>query len=666
MAEVKVPKLLHKMSVTAQKAWYNKNKMPLPPHLTGAAGKSAAQAKKDVGEINKQKAKEKSALQKALETSPKQKELKKSSERVRQMASNAMAFGGQRPGGDLTTASGIVSFIRGGGYLKAGRLGEENSTMNEVTKKEAEKTLGGEVKSKPKMPPGKQPAGYRYVRSLARKAMKKGMKEEIEQIDEGFNKSSPAHMKARDLVSRSSMKAVYHSDGSATIHTTGDENVSSATKVDHIHRAAGLDHNKPASAYKNSSKSKGGLTFKTKESDGSHQVHISYKGMKEEVAVDEAKKPDASVAMTNQLRMKSISDKDKQTLGKVANLMAAQKKQDKKSMKEESEMQYIEEKLSPDDPASKWISDFVRSDNPKFAGKSKKERIQQALGAYYAAKRGKNEEFEIEESKKMDKMEKDDEEYDDEEEDDEEEMDEAYIGFKKLKAKIAAKGGVRNPAAVAASIGRKKYGKEKFQAAAAAGKKLGEEVEQIDEKYTGKVNGTEFSYHASKNQLENDDKLHKAIARQNRHLEDDEVKAIVHSGGYSKHVVVGGKKHRVEHDDNAFNEEVEQTDEAAKDWKKAFSGVAQKNLQKDVGKMRSKVGRLNYIGMKPKVDATPKVTAAVTKKGSYSEAVEGKTPETSTEVELAKKHGNPKKITYGDVVKARIEASKKKVLNKGE
>ena len=44
--------------------------------------------------------------------------------------------------------------------------------------------------------------------------------------------------------------------------------------------------------------------------------------------------------------------------------------------------------------------------------------------------------------------------------------------------------------------------------------------------------------------------------------------------------------------------------------------------KKDVGKIRSKVGRLNYIGMKPAVDATPKVTAAVTKKGSYSEEVE--------------------------------------------
>lgn len=59
-------------------------------------------------------------------------------------------------------------------------------------------------------------------------------------------------------------------------------------------------------------------------------------------------------------------------------------------------------------------------------------------------------------------------------EESEEELDEKYMGFKKLKASIAAKGGARDPAAVAAAIGRKKYGKQKFQAAAAKGKKLGE------------------------------------------------------------------------------------------------------------------------------------------------------------------------------------------------
>lgn len=45
--------------------------------------------------------------------------------------------------------------------------------------------------------------------------------------------------------------------------------------------------------------------------------------------------------------------------------------------------------------------------------------------------------------------------------------------FKELAGKIAAKGGVRNPFAVAAAIGRKKYGKEKFQELAAKGRKRG-------------------------------------------------------------------------------------------------------------------------------------------------------------------------------------------------
>lgn len=56
-------------------------------------------------------------------------------------------------------------------------------------------------------------------------------------------------------------------------------------------------------------------------------------------------------------------------------------------------------------------------------------------------------------------------------EDDEINLTEKYIGFAKLKGQLARKPGVKNPAAVAAAIGRKKYGKEKFQKMAAAGKK---------------------------------------------------------------------------------------------------------------------------------------------------------------------------------------------------
>lgn len=57
------------------------------------------------------------------------------------------------------------------------------------------------------------------------------------------------------------------------------------------------------------------------------------------------------------------------------------------------------EKLTAADPAGTWIHDFVHSKNPKFAGKSKKERMRMALGASYAAKR--NEEVELEEAIKL-------------------------------------------------------------------------------------------------------------------------------------------------------------------------------------------------------------------------------------------------------------------------
>jgi len=60
-------------------------------------------------------------------------------------------------------------------------------------------------------------------------------------------------------------------------------------------------------------------------------------------------------------------------------------------VKEEVE---LEEVLKVSDGAGKWISDFVHSENPKFEGKSKKERQQMALGAYYSAKKGVKEEVE--------------------------------------------------------------------------------------------------------------------------------------------------------------------------------------------------------------------------------------------------------------------------------
>ena len=132
MADVKVPALLHKMSVSSQKAWYNKHNMALPGHLTGGEGKSAAQAKKDVGEINKAKAKEDRL--KVIAAAAK-KVAQPSSERVRAMRQNADQFGGGL-GGGLDRNRDIMSYVRSGGYIKAGRLGEETSLDEEKDDRE--------------------------------------------------------------------------------------------------------------------------------------------------------------------------------------------------------------------------------------------------------------------------------------------------------------------------------------------------------------------------------------------------------------------------------------------------------------------------------------------------------------------------------------------------
>ena len=133
--------------------------------------------------------------------------------------------------------------------------------------------------------------------------------------------------------------------------------------------------------------------------------------------IDEANSRNSATAMQQALTPKASDVKaavgttarDKATTNKYARRISKltggdYSKQDVKdnlkSLKtEDTEMKYIEEKLTAADPASKYIKDFVASENPKFAEKSKKERISMALGAYYAAKGKKNEEIVLEEPK---------------------------------------------------------------------------------------------------------------------------------------------------------------------------------------------------------------------------------------------------------------------------
>jgi hypothetical protein len=401
----------------------------------------------------------------------------KKKEAIRQLGLKAMA-------------AGKVDKARGYIPQRAGReqLKKEETEMNEVTKAEAEKVLGGPVKTKPKMPPGKQPAGYRYVRGLARKAMKAGMKkdeydsparkamerelqynpkyrmEEVEQVEEG----KIAKALAVGAMSLASMGAKAHTDTTKSVAQLAQERPALAQRLKDIgatgqvpasdKRAAELqrkqDQEMPASERRAKELKKeeteqvdeANMRFdpeaaaRPKSSDvknflnrnknaragaaskkyirrmtklgglGPNQTKKdTEKHMKnyfEEVEqVDETRRMSAAEklgrafdseqqrsALSRQRGLDLLKQKDTE---KMQNKLASGNMTKlKKEETEESTMKYIEEKLTAADPASKWISDFVKSDNPKFAGKSKKERIQQALGAYYAKKRGTNEETE--------------------------------------------------------------------------------------------------------------------------------------------------------------------------------------------------------------------------------------------------------------------------------
>ena len=76
---------------------------------------------------------------------------------------------------------------------------------------------------------------------------------------------------------------------------------------------------------------------------------------------------------------------------RIANLLRAAGIHENTEIDEELITQ-LDEVLSKDTSVDKWIHDFVHSTNPKFEGKSKKERIKMALAAYYTKQR--NEEVE--------------------------------------------------------------------------------------------------------------------------------------------------------------------------------------------------------------------------------------------------------------------------------
>jgi molybdopterin converting factor small subunit len=75
--------------------------------------------------------------------------------------------------------------------------------------------------------------------------------------------------------------------------------------------------------------------------------------------------------------------KRKDTMSDLENLKRMKKEKLGEKIQDMVIQKQLDEVISRDAEASEWITDFVNSADPRLEGKSKKERMKMALGAYY-------------------------------------------------------------------------------------------------------------------------------------------------------------------------------------------------------------------------------------------------------------------------------------------
>jgi hypothetical protein len=147
--------------------------------------------------------------------------------------------------------------------------------------------------------------------------------------------------------------------------------------------------------------------------NGGSSTKVKHSTMSEEIQIDEIARMKTKLNKLDDISNKSVARQKLSNLmksGKARGALIANKMRtlNMGDDLDQEDLEALHEVLSKDAKAGDWIHDFVHSDNPKFAGKNKKERINMALGAYYDThkkKDGVSEEVEqIEERNKQNAM----------------------------------------------------------------------------------------------------------------------------------------------------------------------------------------------------------------------------------------------------------------------
>lgn len=292
-------------------------------------------------------------------------------------------------------------------------------------------------------------------------------KEETEELEEGYDKSSEHHKNARKMAKDYDGKATFHPNGHAEVrmrsivhgHSTinpqgttlmsGEDLANRASKehgkgkvqgnvvhfkeeTEELEEATvktqkyswgtmktvhhGSDFSIPLHPehHQEIAKLKDQQEHKFKTEDGKHwtakrsgdDVHfqganggnsttVKHSTMSEEVQIDEIRRMKTKLNTLDDISNKSVARQKLSNLmksGKARGALIANKMRtlNMGDDLDQEDLDALYEVLSKDAKAGDYISDFVHSTNPKFDGKSKKERINMALGAYYSTHKKKD------------------------------------------------------------------------------------------------------------------------------------------------------------------------------------------------------------------------------------------------------------------------------------
>jgi len=198
-------------------------------------------------------------------------------------------------------------------------------------------------------------------------------KEETEQLEEATVKTQK--------YSWGTMKTVHHgSDFSIPLHPEHHEAIAKLKDEQ--------EHNFKTEDGKSWTARRKGDEVHFQGANGGSSTKVKHSTMSEEVQIDEIRRMKTKLNTLDDISNKSVARQKLSNLmksGKARGALIANKMRtlNMGDDLDQEDLDALYEVLSKDAKAGDYISDFVHSTNPKFDGKSKKERINMALGAYY-------------------------------------------------------------------------------------------------------------------------------------------------------------------------------------------------------------------------------------------------------------------------------------------